>query len=116
MEEQFWINIIANQNQYIVNPEKPLSFALEKYKVISRLQESLNTPIKSAPEQLKDFKQKFFTERLILEKNRDKPATVFLKGVATLLSLGLAYALGIWNVKGKQTAANLQQALLVQQS
>lgn len=104
--------IIADQNQYIVNPGKSLGFALEKYKVVTRLQESLNTPVKSAPEQLKDFRQKFLAERAILEKNRDRPSILFLKGIATLFSLGVAYLLGIWNVRGQQAAANLQQTLL----
>lgn len=107
--------IIAGQNSYIIHSSKSLSFALEKYKVVSQLQESLNTPVKSAPEQLKDFKQKFLAKRSILEKNRDNLSILFLKGVATVFSLGLAYAFGIWNVKGKQTAANLQQALYSRQ-
>jgi len=66
----------------------------------------------STYQQLQNFKHIFQSQRKIIEKDRDSWGMKFIKGVATVLSLGIAWACGIWNVKGQQAAQKMDQALL----
>ena len=103
--------LAAEPSRYIQNPDKPLDLALQKYQAVSQLEATLATPVKSATEQVKDFNQVFKVQRSLLEKDRDSLAMKFLKGVATVLSLGIAWGLGIWGIKGKVAAEKVQQVL-----
>ncbi len=90
---------------------KPLFLAVQKYQAMSTLQATLSTPVKSAPEQLKDFQNQFKKQREVIEQDRDSWAMKFVKGVATVFSIGIAWACGIWNIKGKEAAKGLQTVL-----
>jgi hypothetical protein len=91
------------------NPSPPL--VVQKYQAVSALQATLNTPVKPAPEQLKDFREQFKHQRGIIEQDRDSWAMKFVKGVATVFSVGIAWACGIWKVKGEEAAKGLQTVL-----
>jgi hypothetical protein len=95
----------------IGKPDQPMSLTVQKYQAVSALQATLNTPVKSATEQMKDFRAQFKIKRPVIERNRDSWATKFAKGVATVLSLGVAWLYGIWNVKGQKTADEVQATL-----
>ena len=95
----------------IGKPNQPPSLVVQKYQAVSALQATLATPVKSATEQLKDFREQFRNQRRVIEQDRDSWAMKFAKGVATVLSVGIAWALGIWNIKGKEAAGNIQTAL-----
>ena len=84
---------------------------VQKYQAISALQATLNTPVKSVTEQMKDFRAEFKIQRPVIEQDRDSWAMKFAKGVATVLSLGAAWLCGIWNVKGQEAAGELQTTL-----
>ncbi len=99
---------------YQSNDSSPLGVVLNKYRVVSALQNTLKTPIKSAPAQLQDFRRTFDKERAVIEKNRDSMGMKFIKVVATALSLGLAYICGIWQVEGKVVTDNIQRSLHLQ--
>jgi hypothetical protein len=103
--------LASEPSRYIQDPDKPLDLALQKYQAVSKLEAALATPVKSATEQVKDFNQVFKVQRPLLEKDRDSLAMKFLKGVATVLSLGIAWGLGIWGIKGKVAAEKVQQVL-----
>ena len=103
--------LAGEPSRYLQNPDKPLALALQKYQTVSQLEATLATPVKSATEQVKDFNQVFKAQRSVLEKDRDSLAIKFLKGVATVLSLGIAWGLGIWGIKGKVTTEKVQQVL-----
>ena len=103
--------LASEPSRYIQDPDKPLDRALQKYQAVSQLEAALATPVKSATEQVKDFNQVFKVQRPLLEKDRDSLAMKFLKGVATVLSLGIAWGLGIWGIKGKVAAEKIQQVL-----
>ena len=90
---------------------RPPSLLVQKYQAVSTLQATLNTPVKSAPEQLKDFREQFKHQRGIIEQDRDSWAMKFVKGIATIFSVGIAWACGIWNIKGEEAAKGLQTAL-----
>ena len=60
---------------------------------------------------MKDFRAQFKIQRPVIEQDRDSWAMKFAKGVATVLSLGVAWLCGIWNVKGQETAGDLQTTL-----
>jgi hypothetical protein len=90
---------------------QPPSLAVKKYGAVSALQATLATPVKSATEQLKDFRAQFKVQQSVIEKDRDSWAMKFCKGVVTVLSLGVAWALGIWNIKGKEAVGKLQSTL-----
>ncbi len=84
---------------------------VQKYQAVSALQATLDTPVKSAPEQLKDFREQFKHQRGIIEQGRDSWAMKFVKGVATVFSVGIAWACGIWKIKGKEAAKGLHIVL-----
>ena len=90
---------------------QPPSLLVQKYQAVSTLQATLNTPVKSALEQLKDFREAFKTQRQVIEQDRDSWAMKFVKGMATVFSVGIAWACGIWKVKGKEAAQDLQTVL-----
>jgi len=83
--------------------EDRLQKAVEKYQLVSNLQTTLRSP-KPAAGQIEDFGRVFGQVKPVIEKSRDSWGMVFLKGLATLFSLGAAAALGIWSVKGAETA------------
>lgn len=103
--------LAAEPSRYIQNPDKPLALALQKYQTVSQLEATLSTPVKSATEQVKDFNRVFKAQRACLEKDRDSLAMKFMKGVATVLSLGIAWGLGIWGTQGKETSDKVQAVL-----
>lgn len=51
---------------------------------------------------IEGFDKEFKQYRQLFEKRRDTAADTFLKVVATVLTLGIAAALGIWKVHGKE--------------
>lgn len=103
--------LVAEPTRAIVKPDQPLSLAVQKYQAVSALQNTLSTPVKSATEQMKDFRTQFRIQRPVIEQDRDSWAMKFAKGVATVLSLGVAWLCGIWNVKGQEAAGGLQTTL-----
>ncbi len=103
--------LVAEPTRAIGKPDQPPSLAVQKYQAVSALQATLNTPVKSAPEQMKDFRAQFKIQRPVIEQDRDGWAMKFAKGVATVLSLGVAWLCGIWNVKGQEAAGDLQTTL-----
>lgn len=102
---------VAEPTRAIGKSDQPSSLAVQKYQAVSALQATLTTPVKSATEQMKDFRAEFKTKRKVIEQDRDTWAMKFAKGVATVLSLGVAWLCGIWNVKGQEAAGGLQTTL-----
>jgi hypothetical protein len=92
-------------------PDQPLSLTVQKYQAVSSLQATLSTPVKSAIEQMKDFRSQFKIQRPVIEQDRDSWAMKFAKGVATVLSLGVAWMCGIWSVKGQEATGDMQTTL-----
>jgi hypothetical protein len=103
--------LVIGPTQATRKPDQSPSLAVQKYQAVSALQATLSTPVKSAPEQMKDFKAQFRIQRPVIEQDRDSFAMKFVKGVATVLTLGVAWLCGIWNVKGQEAAGELQTAL-----
>lgn len=105
-----WEQRIQQQAQHMPISEEGVSKAVEKYCLVSAMQRTLNSE-KPASVQISDFRQALQKSKPVLEKNRDSAGMVFLKAVLTVLSVGLAIPLGLWNVKGDRTAHDLQQTL-----
>ena len=103
--------LVVGPTRAVGKPDQPPSLAVQKYQAVSALQATLSTPVKSAPEQMKDFREQFKIQRPVIEQDRDSWAMKFAKGVATILSLGVAWLCGIWNVKGQEAANDLQTTL-----
>jgi hypothetical protein len=103
--------LLAEPTRDIGKPSQPPSLAVQKYQAVSALQATLSTPVKSATEQLKDFREQFKHQRKVIEQDRDSWAMKFVKGVATVFSFGIAWACGIWNIKGKEAIGKLQTTL-----
>jgi hypothetical protein len=103
--------IVEKSPQMIKNPSTSLALALQKYRVVNELQKTLTIPIKSALEQITDFRSVFNCRRQIIEKNRDSATIKFLKGIATFLTLGFACTLGIWNVRGEVLTDYIEDVL-----
>ncbi len=103
--------LTAEPTRTMGKPDQSPPLVVQKYQAVSALQATLSTPVKSAPEQLKDFREQFKKQREVIEQGRDSLAMKFVKGVATVLSVGIAWACGIWNIKGKEAAKGLQTVL-----
>ncbi|MBS0349730.1 MAG: hypothetical protein JSR33_00845 [Proteobacteria bacterium] len=103
--------LVTEPTRVIRKSDQAPSLAVQKYQAVSALQATLTTPVKSAPEQMKDFRAQFKIHRPVIEKDRDSWAMKFAKGVATVLSLGVAWLCGIWDVKGQVATDKLQTTL-----
>ena len=93
--------LTAELTRTIGKPDQSPPLVVQKYQAVSALQANLSTPVKSAPEQLKDFSEQFKNQREVIEQGRDSLAMKFVKGVVTVLSVGIAWACGIcrWRLK-----------------
>jgi hypothetical protein len=103
--------LVTEPTRVTRKPDQPPSLAVQKYQAVSALQATLTTPVKSAPEQMKDFRAQFKIQRPVIEQDRDSWAMKFAKTVATVLSLGVAWLCGIWDVKGQVATDKLQTTL-----
>ena len=56
---------------------------------------------------LSNFVDAYKTIKPLIEIRRDNAAILFLKCVATVITLGLAVVFGIWNVKGRELTRNI---------
>ena len=92
------------------DPSFSLEMAIKKQAAVTELQKSLQTR-KPVYMQLQDFDQAFSKHQPLIEKNRDSAAMTFLKGIATLLSGGLAIVLGIWRSKGDGATEEIKKVL-----
>ena len=101
---------VADYPQGIPNGSDSLNAAIKKYATVNTMASTLTTP-QPIDQQLQNFKQTFQSHSKIIEKDRDSWGMKFVKGVATVLSLGIAWACGIWNVKGQQAAEKMTEVL-----
>ncbi len=101
---------VAAHPQGIPQGSHGLNAAIRKYATVNTMCSTLTTP-QPVDQQLQQFKQTFQSQRAIIEKDRDSWAMKFAKGVATVLSIGFAWAMGIWNVRGKEASEDLQTVL-----
>lgn len=90
--------------------DESLKLAMEKYQVVTGLQNTLQSP-KSVTVQITEFRQKLKISQPVIEKSRDTSSQIFLKAIATLLSLGAAILAGIWSVKGHQAIDHVKKIL-----
>ena len=105
-----WEQRIQQDAQHMPISDEGVSKAVEKYCLVSAMQRTLNSE-KPASVQISDFRQALQKSKPVLEKSRDSYGMIFLKAVLTALSVGIAIPLGLWNVKGDQTANDLQKTL-----
>ena len=94
----------------MVQKNQGLSHAIQKYQAVTTLQRTLLTH-KPAAAQIEDFKQTLQREKTCIEAHRDSWGIRFMKKVAAVVTFGAAVALGIFNVKGKETSKALNQML-----
>lgn len=82
-----------------------------KLQIITACIQALEEPGKTADEQLADFKVIFddADNRKTLNTRRDNAGITFLKGVLTVLSLGIAWAAGLWSTKGGKMSENIDE-------
>lgn len=80
---------------------------LAKYKIVVSMLETLKTN-KPVDQQLADFKMVYNNNSSIIKQRADEPAKTFLKAVATIFSLGIGLAFGLWQ---SRTGCNLSKQL-----
>jgi hypothetical protein len=110
-ECQLMERFVAEQASELSHPSKVLAGAIQKYQAVSTLEAALKTPIKSAVTQLSNFRRELTTQQPVIIQDRDSWAIKFAKGVATVLSLGLAAWLGIWGVQGQKAVNEMRDVL-----
>lgn len=84
--------------------------AVEKYEAVRKMKKALIDNTKNGAEKLQAFDEAFQANRGLIEKSRDS-AMIFLKKVITVLTAGIAYAAGMWNIKGKQFSDKIDSQL-----
>lgn len=103
-----WEAFFAREIRQLAVPENtPLKKAIQKYDSICAFQETLQTA-KPVTEQIQDFKNMLIHQKTTLEMHRDSLMTRFLKVIAAVLTLGMAVAGGIFDVKGEQAVNDMQ--------
>lgn len=90
--------------------DSSLPSAMEKYRVVSALQITLQTD-KPAPKQIAEFSQVFKSNHSKIEKRRDSTEMLFIKLFMTVLSGGVAVLAGLWSVKGAEIADKVKNIL-----
>jgi hypothetical protein len=93
-----------------LNQHERLQKAVKKYEAVTTLQYTLATA-KPAPAQVQEFKQTLERQKPVLEAHRDGMAMRFLKGVATVFTLGVAALCGIFSVKGEAASEKMQKVI-----
>jgi hypothetical protein len=102
---------VQEQATHLPKPSVALAKAVEKYRAVTQLTACLQTPIQTAAAQIQAFSQQFSAAKPVIEQDRDSWAMTFLKGVATVFSLGAAILCGIWRVKGQAVTQNIETTL-----
>jgi hypothetical protein len=88
--------------------DQTLMLALKKYQAITKIYGTL-LPRETNPEQsLEHFKNEFAKHKTCLSERRDSACDTFWKVIATIFSLGLAAAYGIWSVKGREFSKQVE--------
>lgn len=87
-----------------------LQIATQKYHAVTDMQKTLQTS-RPVYRQLQDFENSFSKHQQAIKKSRDSMTMIFLKGVITILSGGLAVILGLWRSQGDKTARDIHQSL-----
>ena len=96
--------------------DKSTKFVLAKAKV--RAIDEMLTPLSNptiGEKQIGDFKNKFLEHRALIETARDTCSMLFVKGLATVLTLGVAAYFGIWHVKGRDLTSKMTSLLPVEE-
>lgn len=110
--EKFNQYLVDKINEYRDIPDELIKLN-DKKEAIIKINNALN--IDGNPHsRLLSFTEVFSTHRNILEKSRDSETVNFVKTVVAVLTAGLAYALGIFNVKGKSTTQEIDNILNTQ--
>lgn len=87
-----------------------LQKAVKKYEIVTTLQYTLATA-KPAAAQVQEFKKTLEEQKPVLEAHRDSTVMRFLKGVATILTLGAAAFFGIFGVRGEEASNKMQKVI-----
>lgn len=101
---------LKNEAQILPIKNESLQQAMAKYATVCIAQETLHSA-KPATEQVRDFQAVLPQVKSVVEKSRDSFGMKCLKVVATILSLGVAALVGIWNVKGRGTVKKIENTL-----
>lgn len=95
------------------NDDFCFKLACNKYDTVKKMKDILNDDKKPSAKKLSDFKHTFNANRDLLNKRRDNAGTTFLKGVATVLSLGFVLLLykNFWKPESQKTAEQIDHVL-----
>ncbi|QBR84947.1 hypothetical protein E3983_11650 [Legionella israelensis] len=95
------------------NDDFCFKLACNKYDTVKEMKDILNDDKKPSAKKLSDFKHTFNANRDLLNKRRDNAGTTFLKGVATVLSLGFVLLLykNFWKPESQKTAEQIDLVL-----
>lgn len=94
----------------VLTQEIGLKKITEKMEAVAAMQQTLHTR-QDVTTQCQSFQTVFQQKRCLIEKDRDSVAMTFVKAVVTVLSLGLAAIFGLWSVKGRETAQQIETVL-----
>lgn len=105
-------NIESEGLEVLGTKDSTFKLALEKYKAVSAMKETLSAENESAADRIGNFKGSFQEHSGLLQTRRDSAAMTFLKVVATVLSLGIVLAVSnFWKPKSKETAEDIEHIL-----
>lgn len=102
---------IKKRVDIISGRDENFKLALEKYEKVREMRGMLADNNASPQQRLENFRNSFTVNRQLIEQRRDSGAIKFLKVVATIFTFGIAAAAGLWKVKGKQFADDIDKQL-----
>ncbi|MBA2709261.1 MAG: hypothetical protein H0U57_01515 [Tatlockia sp.] len=82
---------------------------IKKHQIVSEFCGILDNKSNSPDEKLTSFREALKENRDTIADSRDNYGMIFLKALATVFSGGLAWAAGIWEVKGELVAEDLDE-------
>jgi len=91
--------------------DNPFNLAVEKYLAVNALYNGLEKNDAMSSKKLQSFTQLLGEKKKLLNTRRDSAGMTFLKGLASVLSLGIAALCGLWKPKGKKTLNEMQTVL-----
>ena len=94
----------------IDNASEQLKLAVKKYNAVHAMHATLLKEDVSSEAKLQNFRAEYTPQRVaILNTRRDTAAVTFFKVVATVFTLCLALAFGLWKPKGEKLSEKIQQ-------
>ena len=114
-EEEYFakgdIDLVLKGNANSFDHDPVFKLTIQKHQAVSSFIDILKNPFTNSEEKISEFKKSFRAHKETLQERRDNAGMTFLKGVATVLTLGLAMLSNLWKTKGDELTENMEKTI-----